>query len=170
MEQGRVSVVPRRLIRRTALVACTGPFSSLGENPEDFAKDVGRNWSSGPAVNLIVRLPDVGLPVLSNLKLNSDVSCTHGNYWTIFPFFLIGLTASVLQFQTQVSVREIGSGLQPRCLPELVDVQTVNQPVPFAAGPRRWIWPAWKAYAPNGLQRYCAVTSLVSDCFATGNF
>jgi hypothetical protein len=84
MEQGRVSVVPRRLIRRTALVACTGPFSSLGENPEDFAKDVGRNWSSGPAVNLIVRLPDVGLPVLSNLKLNSDVSCTHGNYWTIF--------------------------------------------------------------------------------------
>ncbi len=78
----RFSRVPRRLIRRAALVACAGPFVKSRRNSGDFAKGVDRNWSSGPAVNLIVCSPGVGLPVLCTLNLTLDHSCTHGTYGT----------------------------------------------------------------------------------------
>ena len=138
-------MVPQRLIRRTALIAYRSSFFGLSEKLKTLQRMLTETWSTGPAVNLIVLSPGIGLPVLSNLNIDSGRHPAPMGITglLLLAIGLIRLTASMLQSRTQVIACDSGSGQPLCCLAESFGMRTANLPVPSAAGPRRWIWRAW---------------------------
>jgi hypothetical protein len=169
----------RQIFRGAQAVDSSGGFGSMrrylflksGGNSGDFSKDVDRNWSSGPAVNLIVRSPGVGLPVLSSLNLTLDHSCTHGTYWTTFSGALPDRPGSSNAVQAGSGCRVLRRFRSAILLPgRTCRSAHGHSPGTICNRPSAVVLAFIAMRVQYRSQPFCAVAAILSDCFTIGNF
>ena len=121
-------------------------------------------------MNLIVRLPGVGLPVLSSLNLTWITPARMGfTGLLLLTLCLVGFAVAMLRCPDRVVVRCAGSGEQNSCQTELVGLRAVLRPLPSVTGPLRWFWHVLRSVSCIALNLICAVAAIFSDCFGIGN-
>jgi hypothetical protein len=162
--------VPRRLIRRAALIACVGLFVKRWRRSGDFSKGVDRIWSFRTCCEPDCTFAWCRLAGTQQTEFDFGHSCTHGTYWITFA----GHLPDELYCGNAAFLR---SGCDALCwyfLADLLPTRTCR------ASHGIWVSAifyrptaavlACAASVPNCSRPCCAVAAIFSDCVTSALF